>query len=119
MKASWLSKIDPRKKTGSLVIWLKNKLAADYLLRYGASSLRWGSVRCFLLAVRTEHGRQVVFQLQRLRTLTRRVPKTREVREVQWSSPNLGLSAPRSSQVCGMCWTASELGLAVQAPSAP
>ena len=32
MKVHWLSKIDSAKKVGSLVIWLKNKLAADYLL---------------------------------------------------------------------------------------
>jgi hypothetical protein len=35
IKASWLSKIDPRKKTGSLAIWLKNKLAAKHLLSTG------------------------------------------------------------------------------------
>ena len=33
MKATWLSKVDVTKKVGSLVIWLKNKVDADYLLR--------------------------------------------------------------------------------------
>ncbi|KAF4547060.1 Hypothetical protein D9617_62g044170 [Elsinoe fawcettii] len=35
MKARWLSKADPWKKTGSLVIWLKSKLAAAHLLEVG------------------------------------------------------------------------------------
>ena len=47
MKASWLSKIDPRKKTGSLVIWLKNKLAADYLLRTGQALFGGGAYGAF------------------------------------------------------------------------
>jgi hypothetical protein len=37
MKVHWLSKADVTKKVGSLVIWLKNKLAADYLLRNGTA----------------------------------------------------------------------------------
>jgi hypothetical protein len=36
-KVHWLSKIDVAKKVGSLVIWLKNKLAADYLLSSGTA----------------------------------------------------------------------------------
>jgi hypothetical protein len=32
MKANWLSKPDLTKKVGSLVIWLKSKLAAEHLL---------------------------------------------------------------------------------------
>jgi hypothetical protein len=35
MKANWLSKPDLAKKVGSLVIWLKNKLAAEHLLQSG------------------------------------------------------------------------------------
>lgn len=35
MKARWLSKVGPWKKTGSLVVWLKSKLAADSLLKSG------------------------------------------------------------------------------------
>jgi hypothetical protein len=37
MKVHWLSKPDVTKKVRSLVIWLKNKLAADYLLRNGTA----------------------------------------------------------------------------------
>jgi hypothetical protein len=37
MKVHWLSKADITKKVGSLVIWLKNKLAADHLLRNGTA----------------------------------------------------------------------------------
>jgi hypothetical protein len=37
MKAHWLSKVDATKKVGSLVIWLKNKLAADHLLQAGTA----------------------------------------------------------------------------------
>jgi hypothetical protein len=36
-KVHWLSKIDVAKKVGSLVIWLKNKTAADYLLSSGTA----------------------------------------------------------------------------------
>jgi hypothetical protein len=35
MKAHWLSKADLTKKVGSLVIWLKSKLAAEHLLQSG------------------------------------------------------------------------------------
>jgi hypothetical protein len=35
MKAKWLSKLDLAKKVGSLVIWLKSKLAAEHLLQSG------------------------------------------------------------------------------------
>jgi hypothetical protein len=34
-QARWLSKPSPQKRTGSLVIWLKNKLSAEALLRKG------------------------------------------------------------------------------------
>jgi hypothetical protein len=34
-QARWLSKPNPNKRTGSLVIWLKNKMSAEYLLRKG------------------------------------------------------------------------------------
>jgi hypothetical protein len=37
MKVHWLSKVDVSKKVGSLVIWLKDKLAADHLLRTGTA----------------------------------------------------------------------------------
>jgi hypothetical protein len=32
-KATWLSKVDAKKKVGSMVVWLKSKVDADYLLR--------------------------------------------------------------------------------------
>jgi hypothetical protein len=35
MKASWLSKLDPRKANRSIVIWLKSKTAAEWLLQAG------------------------------------------------------------------------------------
>ena len=47
MKASWLSRLDPRKKTGSLVIWLKNKLAADHLLCTGQALFGGGAYGAF------------------------------------------------------------------------
>jgi hypothetical protein len=37
-KAHWLSREDYKKKVGSLVIWLKTKFAADYLLKSGTAS---------------------------------------------------------------------------------
>ncbi|GIZ36536.1 hypothetical protein CKM354_000000700 [Cercospora kikuchii] len=46
-KASWLSKMDPRKRTGSLVIWLKNKVAADYLLKAGQALFGSGAYGAF------------------------------------------------------------------------
>jgi hypothetical protein len=45
MKAHWLSKADITKKVGSLVIWLKNKLAADHLLRNGTAI--FGATRAY------------------------------------------------------------------------
>jgi hypothetical protein len=35
IKARWLSKSDPAKKLGSLVIWLKSKVSAETLLEKG------------------------------------------------------------------------------------
>ncbi|KAK5688023.1 hypothetical protein LTS10_000001 [Elasticomyces elasticus] len=46
-KASWLSKIDPRKKTESLVIWLKSKLAANHLLCTGQALFGGGAYGAF------------------------------------------------------------------------
>jgi hypothetical protein len=45
MKVYWLSKADVTKKVGSLVIWLKNKCAADYLLRNGTAI--FGATRAY------------------------------------------------------------------------
>jgi hypothetical protein len=37
MKATWLSKVDAKKKVGSMVVWLKNRVDADYLMRTGVA----------------------------------------------------------------------------------
>lgn len=37
MKVHWLSEVDVAKKVEFLVIWLKNRLAADYLLTKGTA----------------------------------------------------------------------------------
>jgi hypothetical protein len=66
MKANWLSKPDLAKKVGSLVIWLKSKLAAEHLLQSGDSDLRCN--RCVLLEVGEARGQPPVFQLQQIRT---------------------------------------------------
>lgn len=42
MKASWLSKLDPRKANGSMVLWLKSKAAADWLLQTGQLCMEEG-----------------------------------------------------------------------------
>jgi hypothetical protein len=48
MKVHWLSKADVTKKVGSLVIWLKNKLAADHLLRNGTAIFDATGAYCLL-----------------------------------------------------------------------
>ena len=45
IKARWISKGDSVKKTGSLVIWLKYKAAAAYLLEKGTAI--FGATRSF------------------------------------------------------------------------
>ena len=47
MKANWLSKINPWKKTGSLVIWLKDKIAAEHLLKTGQALFGGGAYGAF------------------------------------------------------------------------
>lgn len=47
MKASWLSKVDPWKRTGSFVVWLKNKVAAEYLLKTGQALFGGGAYGAF------------------------------------------------------------------------
>jgi hypothetical protein len=37
MKVHWLSKADVKKRTGLLVIWLKDRLTANYLLQAGTA----------------------------------------------------------------------------------
>lgn len=50
MKAVWVSKMNPLKKTGSLVIWLKSRLAADYLLKAGQALFGGGAYGAFCSA---------------------------------------------------------------------
>jgi hypothetical protein len=40
LKARWISRADSAKKTGSIVIWLKHKVAASYLLVKGTAIFR-------------------------------------------------------------------------------
>lgn len=47
MKASWLSKLDPRKANGFMVIWLKSKAAADWLLQTGQALFGGGAYGAF------------------------------------------------------------------------
>jgi hypothetical protein len=50
MKATWISKMNPLKKTGSLVIWLKSRLAADHLLNSGQALFGGGAYGAFCSA---------------------------------------------------------------------
>lgn len=50
MKAVWISRMNPLKKTGSLVIWLKSRLAADYLLKAGQALFGGGAYGAFCSA---------------------------------------------------------------------
>jgi hypothetical protein len=45
-KVHWLSKADLTKKVGSLVIWLKSKLAAEHLLHSGTAIFGVTGVYC-------------------------------------------------------------------------
>lgn len=47
MKASWLSRLDPRKANGSMVIWLKSKAAAEWLLQTGQALFGGGAYGAF------------------------------------------------------------------------
>jgi hypothetical protein len=44
-KAIWLIKVDAKKKVGSMVVWLKSKVDADYLLRTDTAT--FGSTNAF------------------------------------------------------------------------
>jgi hypothetical protein len=56
MKATWLSKINAAKKVGSLVIWLKNKVDADYLLRTGTAMFGATGAFCSTFIVKDNSG---------------------------------------------------------------
>jgi hypothetical protein len=47
MKASWLSKLDPRRANGSMVIWLKSKAAADWFLQISQALFGGGADGAF------------------------------------------------------------------------
>ena len=65
LKARWLSKVDPLKKTGSLVIWLKNKLAADYLLRAGEAFFGGGACGAFCSRYEPDTADKLCFNCNR------------------------------------------------------
>jgi hypothetical protein len=56
VKATWLSKIDAAKRVGSLVIWLKNKVDADYLLRTGTAMFGATGAFCSQFVVKDNSG---------------------------------------------------------------
>jgi hypothetical protein len=56
MKATWLSKIDAKKKLGSMVVWLKSKIDADYLLRVGMAMFDATDALCSPVIVRDNSG---------------------------------------------------------------
>lgn len=56
MKATWLSKVDSKKKVGSMVVWLKNRVDAEYLLRTGTAMFGATDAFCSPFVVRDNSG---------------------------------------------------------------
>lgn len=56
MKATWLSKVDVTKKVGSLVVWLRNKVDADYLLRTGTAMFGATGAYCSSFIIKDNSG---------------------------------------------------------------
>ena len=56
MKATWLSKVDSKKKGGSMVVWLKNRVDAEYLLRTGTAMFGATDAFCSPFIVRDKSG---------------------------------------------------------------
>jgi hypothetical protein len=56
MKATWLSKVDAKKKVGPRVVWLKNRVDAEYLLRIGTAMFGAIDAFCSLFIVRDNSG---------------------------------------------------------------
>ena len=56
MKATWLSKVDSKKKVGSMVVWLKNRIDAEYLLRTGTAMFGATDAFCSHFIVRDNSG---------------------------------------------------------------
>lgn len=65
MKARWLNRIDPWKKTGSLVIWLKSKLAADHLLKTGEALFGGGACGAFCSRYEPDTADKLCFNCNR------------------------------------------------------
>ena len=55
MQSRWLSRPDPIRKLGSLVIWLRNKGTAERLLEYGTALLGAVGVFCSRYEARNQH----------------------------------------------------------------
>jgi hypothetical protein len=56
MKATWLSKVDAKKKVGSMVVWLKSRVDADYLMRTGTAMFGATDAFCSPFIVRDNNG---------------------------------------------------------------
>jgi hypothetical protein len=56
MKATWLSKVDATKKVGSMVVWLKTRIDAGYLLRTGTAIFGATDAFCSPFIVRDNSG---------------------------------------------------------------
>jgi hypothetical protein len=56
MKATWLSKVDAKKRVGSMVVWLKSRVDADYLLRTGTGMFGATDAFCSPFTVRDNSG---------------------------------------------------------------
>jgi hypothetical protein len=61
MKANWLSRLDPWKKTGSLVIWLKRRMAAEHLLKRGEVLFGGGACDAFCSRFETSTADKLCF----------------------------------------------------------
>lgn len=56
MKANWLSNVDVKKKAGSMVIWLKDRVNAEFLLRTGTAMFGATDAFCSPFVVRDNSG---------------------------------------------------------------
>jgi hypothetical protein len=56
MKATWLSKVDAKKKVWSMVVWLKNRVDADHLMRTGTAMFGATDAFCPSFIVRDNSG---------------------------------------------------------------
>jgi hypothetical protein len=52
----WLSKVDAKKKVWSMVVWLKNRVDADYLMRRGTAMFGVTDAFCSPFIVRDNSG---------------------------------------------------------------